>query len=350
MSTTMRAMTIRAPMDFSIEDAPVPKPEPGGFLLKVEAVGLCGSDLRTIRSGHKHVTFPWRLGHEISGTIVELGAGDAGKWKIGDRLSVGPNVYDPTDPYCVEGKHELSEVVREIAQQWPGGFAEYVAIPPEAVTLGNLLYAPEHLAPEYAAIVEPGSSVIHAHERAETGLGDSVLILGSGPIGCLHIAVARARGAKQVIIGDIVQDRLDLASVFEPDVVINSKTNNLAQEVAKATGGAGPDVVITANPAPISQVEAVEVCGKGGRVVLFGGLPHGDSKPGVDMNLVHYKNLVLIGISKFAPRHFRMSLEMLASGQIPGDRLVSHILSLEEFGRGVELAMSGQAMKVVFKP
>lgn len=350
MSAMMKAMVITAPMEFGIQEVPVPEPQAGGFLLKVDAVGLCGSDLRTLRSGHKNVRFPWTLGHEISGEVMELGSSGAGRWKVGDRLSVGPNVYDPSDPYCVEGRHELSEEVREIAQQWPGGFAEYVAIPPEAVVLGNLLPAPENLAPEHAAIVEPGSSVIHAHERAQTGLGDSVLILGSGPIGCLHVAVARARGARQIILADLVQERLELARSFEPDVVINSKKENLAQRVREATEGKGPDVVITANPAPASQVEAVEVAGKGGRVVLFGGLPHDDSRPGIDTNLVHYKNLALIGISKFAPRHFRMSLEMLASGQIPGPKLVSHVMDLDDFAHGVELAMAGKAMKVVFKP
>lgn len=350
MSAMMKAMVITAPMEFSVRNVPVPTPEAGGFLLKVDAVGLCGSDLRTLRSGHKNVRFPWTLGHEISGEVIVVGAGGAGRWKVGDRLSVGPNVYDPTDPHCIEGRHELSEEVREIAQQWPGGFAEYVAIPPEAVVLGNLLPAPENLAPEYAAIVEPGSSVIHAHERAETGLGDSVLILGSGPIGCLHVAVARARGAKQIILSDLVQERLDLAEAFGPDVLINGKRENLADRVREVTGGKGPDVVITANPVPASQVEAVELVGKGGRVVLFGGLPHDDSCPGIDTNLVHYKNLELIGISKFAPRHFRMSLEMLASGQIPGSKLVSHVMDLEDFNRGVELARAGKAMKVVFKP
>jgi L-iditol 2-dehydrogenase len=337
-------------MEYEVTDVPVPEPGTGELRLKVEAVGLCGSDLRTIRSGHKHVQFPWTLGHEICGTVEALGADFEGPWKVGDRLSVGPNTYDPSDPFCIEGRHELSEEIREIGQAWKGSFAEKMIIPRESVLMGNLLPAPEHLESMYAAIVEPGSSVIHAHEKAETHMGDTVLIMGAGPIGCLHVAVARASGAEKVFLADLVEKRLELAAAFEPDALINMKEKDLTEEVDRLTAGAGPDVVITANPAPSSQVTAVELAAKGGRVVLFGGLPHDDSKPGVDMNLVHYKNLTLIGISKFAPRHFRRSLQMLASGRIPGDKLVTHVLPLSKFDKGVQLAMNGEALKVVYKP
>lgn len=350
MSETMKAMVIHAPMKYEVTDVPVPEPASGELRLEVEAVGLCGSDLRTIRSGHKHVKFPWTLGHEICGTVEKLGPHFEGPWKVGDRLSVGPNTYDPSDPYCVEGRHELSEEIREIGQAWKGGFAQKIVIPRESVLMGNLLPAPEDLDSKYAAIVEPGSSVIHAHEKAETHMGDTVLIMGAGPIGCLHVAVARASGAEKVFLADLVEKRLELAAAFDPDALINIKEKDLASEVDRLTNGAGPDLVITANPAPVSQVTAVELAAKGGRVVLFGGLPHDDSKPGVDMNLVHYKNLTLIGISKFAPRHFRRSLQMLASGRIPGEKLVTHVLPLSEFDKGVKLAMSGEALKVVYEP
>ena len=205
MSKTMKAMVIHAPMQYEVTDVPVPEPASGELRLKVEAVGLCGSDLRTIRSGHKHVQFPWTLGHEICGTVEALGDDFEGPWNVGDRLSVGPNTYDPADPYCVEGRHELSEEIREIGQAWKGGFAEKMIIPRESVLMGNLLPAPAQLDSIYAAIVEPGSSVIHAHEKANTHMGDTVLIMGAGPIGCLHVAVARASGAEKVFLADLVE-------------------------------------------------------------------------------------------------------------------------------------------------
>jgi L-iditol 2-dehydrogenase len=259
-------------------------------------------------------------------------------------------VYDPADVYSIEGRHELSANVRELAQQWPGAFSEYTAIPAESVTLGNILPAPENLACEFAAIVEPGSSVIHAHERARTTIGDTVLIMGAGPVGCLHVAVARACGADKVFVSDIVSERLNLAEAFEPDALIDASREDVASRVSRLTNDTGPTVVITANPSPRAPVEAVEMVAKGGRVILFGGLPHDNSTPGVDLNIVHYQNVDLIGLSRFGPRHFRKSLRMLASGRIPGDKLVTHVLPFDRADEGINAAFEGKALKVVFKP
>ncbi len=347
---TMKAVVLHDVMRFSYDEVDVPVPPEGGMLVRVRACGLCGSDLRTIRSGHSKVTLPWILGHEICGEVAAFDEGYTGPWRMGQRLSIGPNTYDPADPYCIEGRHELSKEVREIAQAWPGAFSEYVSIPSEAVELGNILPSPEHLPDEHAAVAEPGSSVIHAHERAGTTIGDTVLIMGAGPIGCLHTAIARACGADRIFISDIVPRRLELASEFGPDAVIDASSEDIVERMAELTDGNGPDIVITANPSPEAPVQAVEMVAKGGRVVLFGGLPHDNSKPGVDMNLVHYKNLLLIGISKFAPRHFRKSLAMLATGRVPGDKLVTHTFPLSEFEAGFEAAVKGEAIKVVFLP
>jgi len=337
-------------MQFGVEEIPDPVPGTGDLLLSVEACGLCGSDLRTLRSGHSRITFPWTLGHEICGTVAGTGPGYTGPWKPGDRLSVGPLAYNPADPFCIEGRHELSANVREIGQAWPGGLADRVVIPRASVEMGNILPTPEGLDPVHATVAEPASSVIHAQERARITLGDTVLIIGAGPIGCLHTAVARARGAHRIIVTDLVAERLALAEAFEPDAVIDSSRRELADVLPDLTGGRMPDVVITAAPAPAAQIAAVELARKGGRVVFFGGLPHGNSTPGIDTNLIHYKNLDVIGISIFAPRHFRLALAMIESGRIPADKLVTHTLPLARFNEGAQLALDGRALKVVFKP
>lgn len=346
----MKAMVIHGPMDFGIEEVNEPEPARGDLLLSVQACGLCGSDLRTLRSGHSKISFPWTLGHEICGVVEEFGPGYEGQWKKGQRLAIGPLAYDPSDPFCVEGRHELSANVREIGQAWKGGLAERVVIPEAAIRLGNILPAPEGLKSIHAAVVEPASSVIHSQERARVGLGDTVLILGAGPIGCLHTAVARARGAHRIIVSDIVEERLELARAFEPDSIVNSKTQDLAAEVERATGGRMPDVIITAAPAPEAQISAVQLARRGGRIVFFGGLPHGNSTPGIDTNQIHYKNLDVIGSSIFAPRHFRMSLQLIESGRIPVNLLVTHVFPLDRFAEGASLALEGKALKVVFTP
>ena len=350
MNDTMKAVVVRAPMQFDVEDVPVPECPEGGLILKVIACGLCGSDLRTLRSGHSKVTFPWIIGHEISGTVVEVGADYRGQWQEGDTLAVGPVNYCGVCDFCSNAQYDLCENHREIAQEWPGGFAEYIAIPEECVSRGTISIVPEGLDPAFAAISEPICSCVNAQERAQVGLGDTVVIIGAGPVGCIHTSLARARGADRIIIADILEHRLELCQAFEPDVTVDASRTDLVQEVRGLTDGKGADVVITANPAPVTQVQAVEMASKGGRILLFGGLPRDNSKPGVDMNIVHYNALHLIGATTFAPRHQIIALKLLASGRIPGDKLVTHRFPLSEFKQGVTMALEGKVLKAVFLP
>ena len=346
----MKALVVRAPMQFNVEDVPIPDVPERGLLLKVHACGLCGSDLRTLRSGHRKVTFPWIIGHEICGEVVEVGDRYQGGWQEGDLLAVGPLAYCGVCDFCVSGRYELCENYREIAQAWPGGFAEYIAIPEECLRLGTIQRVPEGLDPAFAAISEPISSCVNAQERGQVGLGDTMVIIGAGPIGCIHTSLARVRGADKVFIADILDDRLKLTEAFEPDVTINAATTNLVDEVRRLTDGKGAEVIITATPAPIAVVQAVEMARKSGRILVFGGLPKDDSKPGVDMNTVHYNALHLMGTTIFAPRHQRIALRLMASGRVPTDKLVTHRFPLSEFKKGAAMALEGKILKAVFLP
>ena len=320
----MKAVVVRAPMAFAVEEIPAPETPAGGLLLDVKACGLCGSDLRTLRSGHRKVTFPYVIGHEICGVVAETGPGYAGPWQVGDLLSMGPVVYCGNCDFCLEGQFELCENYREIAQAWPGGLAEQMAVPPEAIRLGVIERVPADVDPGNAAIAEPISSCLNAQERGEVGLGDTVVIMGAGPIGCIHIALARLHGADRILIADINAERLRLAAPFEPDAAIDISQMDIVSEVRRLTNGKGADVIVTATPAPAAVVQAVEMARKGGRILLFGGLPKDDSKPPVDMNLVHYNALALIGTTTFAPRHYRLAVKLVASNRIPVDKLITH--------------------------
>lgn len=350
MGDTMQAVVVRAPMEFQVETTPAPELPPGGLLLNVKACGLCGSDLRTLRVGHRKVTFPWTIGHELCGVVADTGQNYQGQWKKGDVLAVGPPVYCGICDFCLNGQYELCDNYREIAQAWPGGFAEQIAIPQEAVKLGAIELVPPGLDPDFAAMTEPISSCLNAQEKGQVGLGDTVMIIGTGPIGCIHISLARAKGADKVFVADISDERLKLAAAFEPDALINAANVDLVEEVRRLTGGKGADVIITATPAPVAQVQAVEMARKGGRILLFGGLPKDNSKPGVDMNIVHYNALHLIGTTIFAPRHFRLALKLVASGRLPVDKLISHRFPLADFQKGAMMALEGQVLKAVFNP
>jgi len=252
----MRAVVVRAPMQFDLEEVPIPACPEGGMLIKVLACGLCGSDLRTLRGGHRRVTFPWIIGHELCGDVVEVGSKYQGPWRVGERLAVAPPAYCGVCDFCLEGRYELCEDYREIAQAWPGGFADYIAVPEECVRLGAIQRSPDGLDPAFAGITEPIAGCVNAQEKGQAGLGDSVVIIGSGPVGCVHISLARARGADTVLIADIVDERLKLAEAFEPDATINSAKTDLVAEVRRLTQGRGADVVITATPAPAASVSS----------------------------------------------------------------------------------------------
>jgi L-iditol 2-dehydrogenase len=252
--------------------------------------------------------------------------------------------------FCLDGQYELCENYREIAQAWPGGFAEYVAVPEPCVKLGNVWAVPDRLEPVFAAISEPIASCVNAQERGHVGLGDTVAIVGAGPVGCIHASLARARGASRIYIADIAPDRLRMSEAFEPDATIDAAQQDTVAEVMRLTRDKGADVVITATPAPVASVQGVEMARKNGRILIFGGLPKSESKPGVDMNIIHYNALHVIGTTIFAPRHQRIALELMASGRIPVERLVTHRFPLEAFTEGAEMALAGKVLKAVFLP
>ena len=337
----MKAIVLTGPEMYAMQEVDKPSCPANGLLLKVSYCGLCGSDLRTLRSGHKNVKYPAIIGHEVSGIIDAIGEKYEGPFQVGDLLAVAPNVYCGECRFCKAGRFEYCENLRELAQHWPGGFAEYMAIPHEALRNGTIQRLSKDAKLEYACIAEPPSSCINAQEKLQITL--------AGPIGCIHASIAKIRGAASVIMADVSDERLTLACGFGADICINSGKEDLVHTVMELTEGKGVDVVITANPVPITQAQAIQVAAKAGRIAFFGGLPHDKSENILNSNMIHYKGLHIIGTTGFAPRHHIMALDLINSGRIPGEKLVTHILPLEQFAQGVSLASHGEAMKVVYK-
>ena len=205
----MKAIVLRGIGDYIYTDVDKPACPADGLLIRVKACGLCGSDMRTLTSGHRNVTYPWIIGHEVAGVVEETGAEYKGPFGAGDVLTVAPNVFCGECEYCRSGRLDLCMNLRELAQQWQGGFAEYMAIPADALERGCIVKISPDDDLAAAAIAEPPSSCINAQEKLNIGLRDTVLIIGSGPIGCIHVSVAKARGARKIIVADISEDRLE---------------------------------------------------------------------------------------------------------------------------------------------
>lgn len=334
-----------------IQNVPDPPCPERGMIVEVEACGVCGSDLRTFQSGHPRVTPPWIIGHEVAGVVVEVGK-EVRDFQVGDRVAVAPPVYCGKCWYCKRGIYYLCINQRELAQAWPGGFAEYMVIPEEALAFGSIHRIPDGLSFEEAAISEPASSCVNAHEIAGTSLEDTVVIIGAGPIGCFHVEIARARGARKIILMDVLESRLELAQRFAPDHLIQntSKSKEYINEVKELTDGLGASVIIVACPSGEAQKDALAMAAKGGRVLLFGGLPKDQSQVLFDSNLIHYRGLHVIGATTFSPKHHQIALQMFAQGKIHAREYITHVLPLERFAEGLEALLQGKALKVVLKP
>jgi L-iditol 2-dehydrogenase len=199
-----------------------------------------------------------------------------------------------------------------------------------------------------AALAEPLSSVLAAQQGAGISLGDTVVIMGAGPIGCLHVAVARARGAR-VILSEPSEVRRQIATRFGPELIIDPVNQDLVNEVRHATGGRGADTAICANPVAATHTQAVELVRKRGKVVLFGGLPKASPMTSLDGNRIHYNEIQVMGKFSYHPAFHTLALEAIQHGLIKCDDIITHIFSIDEINEAFQTAASGEAIKVVVR-
>jgi L-iditol 2-dehydrogenase len=207
---------------------------------------------------------------------------------------------------------------------------------------------PEGLGFRAAALSEPASSVIAAQSNAGIGLGDTVLIVGDGPVGCLHLEVARARGAARVIMVGLT--RLDLVPIFEPDHLIDAASGNPVAQVHEITDGLGADIAVIANPVAATQEQGVESVRKRGRVILFGGVPKDKPMTTLNSNLIHYNELTVVGAFSYPAYIHEAALKAIQLGQISAERYFTKTVSLEHITEGIQAAERGEALKVLVDP
>jgi L-iditol 2-dehydrogenase len=218
------------------------------------------------------------------------------------------------------------------------------------VRRGNLVKVPDQVSDEEAAIAEPMACALNGHMIAGTGVGDEVLIIGAGPIGCMHIALAKSLGATKVIVAEIREERLRLARMFEADYYINPEKEDLREAVAEATGGTGPSVIIIAAPSKAAQEISLELSAFRGRIDFFGGLPKNDSVAQLDSNLIHYKELCIHGSSGSTARQIQMCLDLMNGKRITGKSFISRVVSLEALPAMMQEVQKSNLLKIVVKP
>jgi L-iditol 2-dehydrogenase len=346
----MRAARLYGKEDLRVEDMPVPAVSAGEILLRVKAAAVCGTDIRMYRNGYRGVSAetPLVLGHELSGVIEKAGAGVRG-YREGMRVAVAPNMGCGVCDFCVSGNTQLCAGFRAFGINIDGGFAEFVRVPEEAVRQGNLSEIPAGGDLVSVALAEPLSCVYNAFQRCAIALGDTVLVIGAGPIGLMHAKLARAGGAARVFMNDLNAERLALCAKLEPGIV-PVESARLAERIREETGGRGMDVVITANPAPEAQSLALELAAINGRVMFFGGLPEGKNRVPLDTNLVHYKQIIITGTTRQSISQFRKTLALIASGLVNVKDLITGTFPVERTKEAFEQVMQGKGLKsaVVF--
>ena len=342
----MRAAQLTGPETIELVDLPVPECPDDGVLLAVRACGVCGSDLRRWKEGPAAgaVTVP---GHEFAGEVVEVGA-RVGDYAVGDHLAVAPDVHCLRCWYCSVGLYNLCDdmTMIGITPGFDGGLAEYCVLPAHALAGGTIHRMPASLSWRQGALGEPLSSVQACHQDIGTTLGDTVLVMGAGPIGCLHTAIAHLRGAR-VILSEPNPRRREMAAPFAPELLLDPTTQDVVAEVRAFTEGLGADSAICANPVAATHQQALEAVRKKGAVVLFGGLPKAAPMTELDANRIHYDEIRVIGSFSYHPDYHLRALRLLERGQIDPDSIITHTYALAEVEEVFRTLAAGEALKIM---
>jgi L-iditol 2-dehydrogenase len=350
----MRAAFMTAVGQIEVRQAEEPALDPRGAILRVQACGICGTDARTFYNGDPRAPAPWILGHEPVGILGRVGpqATLPPGVKEGDRVFLGSILACGECRPCTDGLQNLCEQHFLYGYDpFPGAYAELAAVPPIATR--NLIPLPHDLPSELATVVDPFACALNGIEVLDVGLGDTVMILGAGPIGCWQAVMARDRGAGRVFLSDVSRSRLDLAlsavGGFVDDAWVAGQDNGVA-EVLSRTGGAGAERVIVAAPAIKAQQAALEMAAKRARVVYFAGLPKHDPVSPLDMNQLHYKELAILGAYGATQRQYRVTMAYLDRRREELAPVVTHRFPLEEVGGALETIRSGAGLKMVIVP
>ncbi|MFW5980690.1 MAG: alcohol dehydrogenase catalytic domain-containing protein [Halanaerobiaceae bacterium] len=346
----MKAAVLKELNKIEIEEVRKPEIDKDyGLLLEVKACSVCGSDIRIFRHGNERVNFPWIVGHEVAGKVIEKGR-KVDKFNIGDRVALGADVPCGECVFCEDGRGNECRTNYAIGYQFQGGFAELMPLNKQTVELGPVHKIPEGVSYEEAALAEPLACCINGLELTPVSLGDTVVIVGAGPIGCMLVQLARIQGAKKIILAQRSQKRLEMAKKFKADIYISTKKEDLKEVVMEETHGLGADIIMIACASRQAQMDGLKLLAPGGMINFFGGLPAGSEPLPLVSNDIHYKQSFITGSHGSVPRQHRMALEMINSGRLDIESLITHTFSLSEIEEAFSVAENKEGFKAIVKP
>ena len=335
-----------------MEEVPDPVCGPDEVKLRVRNCSTCGTDVKIFYNGHQNLTPPRITGHEIAGEIVEVGASVSGGWQVGDRVQVIAAVPCGECHECRKGWMEVCQNQTSVGYQYDGGFAEFMIVPREVLKVDGLNKIPDNVGFDEASAAEPLACAINAQALLGIEEGDTVVVFGAGPIGCMHIRIARGvHNCGPIYLVDVNEDRLALsAAAVSPDGTIIAAQEDVVARVLELTDGRGADVVITATAANITQEQAIAMAARNGRISFFGGLPKTDPTITCDSNIVHYRQLHIHGANGSSPAHNKQALAYISSGQVPVKDLITARVPLDRVLDAFQIVKNGEAIKVTIEP
>ncbi|AKX93226.1 zinc-dependent dehydrogenase [Neomoorella thermoacetica] len=345
----MKALVFEGPNELKLRDVPLPEPGEDEILVKVAACLICGTDLRIFRGAKtRGVRIPSILGHEFAGVVEATGV-NVKEFHVGDRVGVAPVIPCHTCFYCKNGLENVCANRTALGYEYEGAFAEYVCIPAPAVKGGNVYHLPSNISLEEAALAEPLACCLNGHHNSKVKLGDVVVILGAGPIGLMHLQLAKSSGASYVIISEPNEHRRAIAKEFGADRVVDPQTEDLNSIVKNVTDGLGADIIFLAIGIPALAQDALTLVKKGGTINFFAGFSVGD-KAALDVNLIHYNEIKITGTSAARRDDYRKALDLIAKGKVKASKMITHRFPLDKAEEAFRIAGSSQGIKVAIIP
>lgn len=345
----MKAAVYLGPKQMEVRQLPDPECGPDEVVLKIEVCAVCGTDARIYNYGQANVVPPQVIGHEISGSIAEVGSNLEG-YEVGQRVTAATPVGCGKCRLCKKQRYNLCVDFRALGYHFPGAFAQYMKVPAEAVKQGNIIPLPDNVTFEQAALVEPLSCVVNGQEFLQIQAGDTVVIFGAGPIGCMHAELARARGAGKVIIVEVSADRLSVAERVHADLYLNPQEEDPVARVMKETDDFGAEVAICACSAPIVNKQALALASRRGRISYFAGLPKTSPTIEFDCNRLHYNEISLFGAFASNNRQYREALELVATGKFDADKFITSRFPLEGLEEALINSQKATGLKMISLP
>jgi len=334
----VKALVLTAPNRMGLDSVPDPVLAPGDMLIRIKAAAICGTDMRIFKGTKtRGVRLPSILGHEFSGIIED--AGGHARWRKGQRVALCPALPCGACDYCQAGAGNICGRLTAYGYEVDGGFAEYLRVPAGFVAAGHVLELSDRMSFEQAALAEPLACVINGQAQMGLSAGAHIAVLGAGPIGLLHVMLARARGARRITVVQRSEARRRAALDLGADAA-------LPPEAAEPLDA---DAAIVAVGSPDLASLAARIVRPRGRINLFAGFPVGEL-PRFDLNAVHYKEQQVTGAFGLTLAQFREALALIGSGEVPAGKLVTHRFPLDDAMEAFAIAGCGDVLKAVITP